>query len=181
MWSHLASECDASPRTTPEPRRDLPNRTRKLSRWCDRLEPHHPARASGLGQARQHGQSAAFLCHSLAHAGISKAPLLQRHSSLQPPPAGTLARACSMQVPRTRSRAPALDPATHPAAFPCRSLLPGPPGTQGLGPGLLHAFWRRASTAQTPVATHGAAVSACQFAHLTAFDHLGATTPTWSC
>ena len=26
---------------------------------------------------------------------------------------------------------------------------------------LLHAFWRRASTAQTPVAAHGAAVSAC--------------------
>ena len=37
--------------------------------------------------------------------------------------------------------------------------LPGPPGL-GFGalprPGPLHAFWRRASTAQTPVAAHGA-------------------------
>ena len=32
--------------------------------------------------------------------------------------------------------------------FPCHRLLPGPPGTHGLGPGLLHA--------------QGAAVSACQ-------------------
>ena len=40
---------------------------------------------------------------------------------------------------RRRSRAPALDPATHPAAFPGHSLLPGSPGTHGLGPGLMHA------------------------------------------
>ena len=45
---------------------------------------------------------------------------------------------------------------------PCNSLLPRPPGTHGLGPGLLHACYRRASTAQTPAAAQGAAVSACQ-------------------
>ena len=50
----------------------------------------------------------------------------------------------------------------HSAACPCLSLLPGPAGTHGLGRGLLHALWSRASTAPTPVAAHGTAVSACQ-------------------
>ena len=48
------------------------------------------------------------------------------------------------------------------AALPGHRSLPGPPGTRGSGPGQLHAFWARASTAQTPVAAHGAAVGACQ-------------------
>ena len=50
----------------------------------------------------------------------------------------------------------------HVAACPCLSLLPGPAGTHGLGRGLLHALWSCASTAPTPVAAHGTAVSACQ-------------------
>ena len=45
------------------------------------------------------------------------------------------------------------------AAFPGHSLLlPGPPETHGEGHGLPHAFWRRASAAQTSVATCYAAV-----------------------
>ena len=48
------------------------------------------------------------------------------------------------------------------AAFPGHSLLLRPPGTHGLRPGLLHAFCRRASAAQTPAAAHGAAIRACQ-------------------
>ena len=36
--------------------------------------------------------------------------------------------------------------------FPCHCLLRGSPGTHGSGPGLPHAFWRRAATAQTSVA-----------------------------
>ena len=49
------------------------------------------------------------------------------------------------------------------AAFPCLSLPPGPPGTHGAGPGLLHALrWRASATTQAPVVAHDAAVSARQ-------------------
>ena len=50
----------------------------------------------------------------------------------------------------------------------CRLLVPPPARTDRLRrtvyglSGLLHAFWRRALTAQTPVAAHGAVISACQ-------------------
>ena len=48
---------------------------------------------------------------------------------------------------------------------------PWPPGMLGFGPGLLPTFQRSASAAQAPVASHGAAVTVCQYvAEVTAFD-----------
>ena len=45
---------------------------------------------------------------------------------------------------------------------PCHSLLAGPPWTHGSGPGFLHAcFGRAPQPRKTPVAAHGAPVSAC--------------------